>query len=1237
VTPVELVTTLEQDTDALIAVWVSTIDKIFGKPYLLQPAKKPNRKDSESEETHQQACQKLHDNYVRKQNHYQLRQKILEAAFKKMCSRLPTQLHDEAQNKWTHKQNLSSQLDTSKNIGCKQGKHYSWFVQQPATDLEQVAAIVQRIEHHIHIGEIQSAKYKDGKIIELCYQKNGLISNRAHSVKVNTPNKQAFKQQYAHQTFDETTQKFYTVNNKQDPIAKIYEQAKKLEKTDKNRENLKCIKRKDLTSSIGQILREHSLSIFQECKTIKDIEDNHPKAFALHQAIKAYYKKLLDRSTIQLMHLPKNLQDILTKINQTQNNQDINALIRLGKVIHYQWMNEQQKNQTLDFPTLIGVDVDNSPFWTSLGQFKIKNDEAFLRMWRHCLSLANWSFAHWVNPEQITCKDDKGHDVTDILSQDFFEKAISYEANLNQFCTRANHLFADQATLFNTSDHEKVLRLARYFLNSLRNQVFHFKGLPQFLAENINQDLLGESTLWNKLQAEGKKPEKKQLQQQYQSVLQVLQTLYTSDLEKRAAHLAHIMQGLKVEQCFTRAEWQTLAPHLTQAQSHSDNPLLLPRFSRLWKRANGLAQSDNGAANQENAIFFPPFPTSNQRNSATQPWHQCRYSIIKWIYENEFSNWLHSKGAGKEIKKWFKSVAQNTTQRAQENDYALSIAEKVLNRIGADTITPAKFMSTLISETQKLSGSQQEKHDNQTAAQALENFKLDWYVMAFEKFINSDKLKTVKELLQREANGDEAMIGEGLSMDEKLNFAVIQATLQNTASPTTTGDSPEEVAQKSYTYFILHLMTNDAVSLLRHQLKKWWVLYQQWQNDPAYIDGSFHIDEMQSKLYQRWTSVMDLYLLIQQAQFLRQSQDAGQIAKLPDWVCTLYEKNERGNTDYVGELFHQGNKTLIPFRHLRLLERYGYDQVHKLLQKTSTPLISYQKSVKPWQDRAEEQLANTHQEKERLHRLWVDGTKERRANPKSSNHFMDEQMEAYASHVRHISASKQQQSAVLLQDEFKRYQLLMNVLGRLVDFAGLWERDVAFICCALLHQLPQTQPDVLQPICDIEAKDLRKKLAEGKLSELVDKLDYQDDANSAPTVQALSMALKRMGYTKKNERTEHIRDFSHRPIRNQLAHFGMLHPNQSSLNISQLIDDTRTLMSHDRKLKNAVSYAIVDMFERDGLILKLEFNNHRISAAQISSRMITHLKGEKDRYDAPITEAQHSEHYIDLLRSLFTP
>lgn len=51
------------------------------------------------------------------------------------------------------------------------------------------------------------------------------------------------------------------------------------------------------------------------------------------------------------------------------------------------------------------------------------------------------------------------------------------------------------------------------------------------------------------------------------------------------------------------------------------------------------------------------------------------------------------------------------------------------------------------------------------------------------------------------------------------------------------------------------------------------------------------------------------------------------------------------------------------------------------------------------------------------------------------------------------------------------------------------------------------------------------------------------------------------------------------------------------------------LTNYDRKLKNAVTKSIIDIFNKHGMILKFTFNsNHTIDVQSIQPKEITHMK-----------------------------
>ena len=85
-------------------------------------------------------------------------------------------------------------------------------------------------------------------------------------------------------------------------------------------------------------------------------------------------------------------------------------------------------------------------------------------------------------------------------------------------------------------------------------------------------------------------------------------------------------------------------------------------------------------------------------------------------------------------------------------------------------------------------------------------------------------------------------------------------------------------------------------------------------------------------------------------------------------------------------------------------------------------------------------------------------------------------------------------------------------------------------------------------------------------------------------------------------------------IRNNFMHFNMLRSWRKSgvnteANLTALVNDCRSLMGYDRKLKNAVSKSVKDLCAREKLDLRWEAdNNHCLTHATVRTKQARHLK-----------------------------
>lgn len=1219
---------LDANIGAVVAVWVSTIDKIFGKPDRVTC---PERKKGETDEKYQNACA-AHERQIRL---YKLRGEVLAEAKKNISCQFPAD-QTNLTLLWDHKLALSTSNDKKEGVWvCKGGKLKMFFAWEQNLPLPTHESIIKQQ------GLCQRAMWE--RLLKMsatdlsdkigAYVTN-LTSSRAASVNANQPNKKQMAtpiQQAQTQNAGQAEQGFYdsvwkNYNRPADVIACIYAAAK--ETCAAPKKPTSSLARSKIIAIVGQQLRAHSRAQFPDCENFKEIKERYPDTFALHEAIKRTYKKLLgqrsertDRpkpgasftASLKLYHLPENWEAMRKKMGQVEGNQDINALIRQGKVLHYQWMHYLPPDGTLNFQTLCTIDLNASPFWGSLGQFKIKNDEAFLRSWRQALTFANWSFANWCDP---TMQRFKGGD-SDIFSTKAFEEALKDQG---QFEVQARLIFGSQSKLMewleikgNASQdahqaHQKALLTSTWkMLTQLRNQAFHFNGLPLFIHEANALDTQAQNASADD-----------------SSVTTAIVELYQHDLENAQKNINCILESLNVRECFDQASWQTLLP-LLRVSIDGLASLPQPRFSRLWQRANHLQVHRQDS--DTTPSFFPVYPTREQLESEHEPWHQCRYSILKLIYEHHFYAWFQQKNTQsvREIQTWLRQIELSTTRRAQainQGDDIRSKASKILAQYGEEEkISLPEFMAKLISETQQLSGSHQEKQAQQQQAKQLENFKLDLFVRAFEKYASNQKHVAATDLLKADESPVKRLSNSPMTLEE---WERVNAAQEKDQTPATlpVADN-EENQQSARLYFLLHLMPSDAVSLLRHQLQKWAVLQSKWQAEVARLPQSGFSaapdqQNPQAALVERASRVMALYLLTHQAKYARKQRAE---ETLPDWVANLYE-GEKTDSD---KLFTQGQeKVHIPRRHLREMSRFGYAQIaQKLPQK---PIAS--ELVSQWLNRDAEALAQAHKTQRDLHQQWVD-----QEDKMARNFFTAKISNDYQQALSLIEKHKHQQSTVLLIDEYKRYQLIMKVLARLVDYAGLWERDAIFLLTACIHEAYKDDVTQLTPECQaawsewLQNGEWNKIWRGGETAAGKQSFSLKGLSNASPTFLALQTALPKL--------LTHTNGKSCKGIRNNFSHFKMLaqKPNDSTtLQLLTEMENARELMKYDRKLKNAVTYSIVDLFRREGLELQLEFTEeHSLRLKDIKASRIEHLKMSH------IQEAQHSEHYVALLRTLLSP
>jgi hypothetical protein len=300
----------------------------------------------------------------------------------------------------------------------------------------------------------------------------------------------------------------------------------------------------------------------------------------------------------------------------------------------------------------------------------------------------------------------------------------------------------------------------------------------------------------------------------------------------------------------------------------------------------------------------------------------------------------------------------------------------------------------------------------------------------------------------------------------------------------------------------------------------------------------------------------------------------------------------------------------IPRRGLREIMRFGHMPILKPLFKEH-PILS--KEIEEW-ERAEQttngksQIARYQEQREELHEKWSKKRKEFIAS--------EPLVKDYIKNLAMVARHRERTAHVTLTNHVRIHRLMMTILGRLLDFSGLWERDLYFVTLALIHELGLAPKDVFN-------NKTLQCLADGQIVKAVRNVTHSD-------------FKKRLeGHFKT---TKQITD-----IRNAFAHFNMLQGDVSP-DLTHWVNQARALMDYDRKLKNAVSQAVVELLKREGVDLVWSMDAtqdpHALGNASIRAEMATHLgelkvevcKGDRGTL---ITEALHGDAYIQMVGSLF--
>jgi len=928
----------------------------------------------------------------------------------------------------------------------------------------------------------------------------------------------------------------------------------------------------ELFKQYGHLFRDKSGTPL----SIEEAKAQHTHLFDLHMAVKDFYKRRLKHSKRQniLTSLPKDSAALFTLLKVTKQNQDLAGLVRLGKVIHYEMSHQAWESgkpaetEEAEWNRLKGLmtswsradrfaqywpkNIEESAFWTSKGQEEIQRHEAFVRIWRHIMTLANRTLTDWAYPDTH-------------ISHDIFEgKKINHalkQVSAEQHKRKLDLLFGKHGDLLASNNlAPKILETAIKRMAYLRNNSFHFTDKRIFataltrLTENVPNEV---------------KPS--------------LSALWQADNADRTAAIGRAMQAVHATAYFDETQNRNI---FTAVKGAPPSLLALPRFRRIIVRA------ENAWGHEKDR---PGLPEPANRQALEDPARLCQYATTKQLYDGPFRHWLDTRSAqtvnlyiGRAVDRATKA-AQNMNGKQKTDEEKALIASRAthLPRLdetkGGETIRDFFFRlaASTATEMRVQKGYESDGGNAQKQAEFIEDLKCDVVALALADYLAKHHFTFILSL-----KPETPLPTEEINLE---SFATSDAKQRNT--------SERASDWQAVLYFLLHLIPVDDASRLLHQIRKWMVLEAK-----SKAEGTRPIQTPDTTIL-KTVETLELYLAMHDTKF-----EGGMELTGTDGFKDFYE-SETGFKKLFSNPENVEDHT-VPRRGLREVMRFGHLPLLRQVcgqQTISDSQITEWETANNASPGGHSPIAAQQHKREALHEEYV----------KSTNTFSIAKIKDYATALSFVSRHRTLAAHVTLSNHVRAHRIMMAVLARLADYAGLWERDLYFVTLAVCYQRG-LRPDVV--------------FKNDGLSELAKRQPIKAQSKKLGTSDSNAVQQEIVRYFG----NVHVEGNDDVKTRNDLAHFNMLQG--GTLNLTEWVNQTRQLMRHDRKLKNAVTQSVRELLAREGLDLTWQIDAnahpHLLHRATLATRYAIHLQKVKG-LQPKLLEPLHGEDFIAMICALF--
>ncbi len=957
--------------------------------------------------------------------------------------------------------------------------------------------------------------------------------------------------------------------------------------------------------------------------------------------------------------LPADAGALREKMAAVDGNRDISRWIRLGRlVVHAADADDNSKFNQAEFERRLDY------FATSAGQSQIKRNETFARVWRSAATMSLRTLKAWADPDNKAVKlaaSEAQTDNRDIAAEEVSEIAIK-NLNTHHFNAFNAVLFGDRlikgqsrASLFTATEDSKdqAQRDMRAFLrlgSGMRNAISHLITKPR-LARLLKVGIVSDAGHVPKHTAEK------------------LKKLFTFDKNLRRYMIAQELDRLQI----ARFANETQVGNFIQQFSMLPlaEPVPVPRFMSVLARARALGDHVQKEVSKDrkgtqvrlnetidDALRGLAKVQVDPETQAGQGPESCKLGLLRHLYDTGFRNWLARDGSGRtEVKAVLATLAKSKAQRvnAHKTEKRLhftpddSLVQTLLDE-GYDSL-PELFAELDARSAQLQRSFNRFKSDTKAQRQKsgwVDEFKQELFAHLFALYIQKAGFDWLYSLTARDS----------ISSVKPIDPATISL--------------PELPNQEWHERFHawLYLLPLAEVSKLRHQMIKSRVLE---------IKGSDQPNEGEQKVLAEADMLMALHLSVRDAGYAGEEHKPlldllakanpktdfrtlvyGDVANFEKLMST--EKDDQnfslaGTRRGLRDMLRVGNAAILSsiFKYHPL----GPEEIGLFADKAQRDASGRAASLR---DDLKKQLLDVY------HQWTPKGTEaetQRNDALKTlAKHYQaaatDAAMKGFCSH------------AARLGDHLALHDLIMRISARLADYAWLWERDRAYVYLGMLWDNMGGRLEIsVQPGTKSKAMTVSVTAPQNKSFALwnengafaTDKSRAFDLKNLSPEHEDIfrDHFIGREEHPKDRARikelmkagtTFHVPRVSLGPvrIRNDFAHFNFLsfaNPKDTKQdnnddtinrtpNFTYLVNAARSLVSHDRKLKNAVAKSIAEIIEDEGLEITWTLGHERLRKARVAPRLMPHLEFlPRDLDDCRFALPRVSARYASMVKALF--